>query len=62
MAPATRPWSRATMNEEPETSAMSNSCPRKKRQWRVVESIAVRIVRSIPSGATLPSFNVRMIS
>ena len=36
--------------------------PRRKRQWRVVESMVVRIVRSMPSGVTVPSFSARTIS
>ncbi len=41
---------------------MSKSRLRRKRQWRVVESIAVSTVRSMPSGFTVPSFSGRMIS
>ena len=56
------PWSRATMYEEPDVSAMSKSPLRMKRQCRVVESMSVRMVRSMPSGSTSPSLRARTIS
>ncbi len=41
---------------------MSKSRLRMKRQWRVVESMSVSTVRSMPSGSTSPSLRARMIS
>src|SRR3954452_9327515 len=62
IAVAAKPWSRAITKDETDSSAMSNSPFCRKRVWRVIESMLVATVRSIPSGRTVPSLRARVIS
>ena len=62
MAVIAMPLSRATIYDEQDVSATSKCPSRRNRQCRVVESISVRMVRSMPSGLTEPSRSARTIS